>query len=58
MGVQLVVEDIDFARKQLVARGVEITEVQQLGPKEPRIPVCLLRGPGRQWLSLQEIKRG
>src|SRR5512133_1931847 len=32
-GPQLVVEDIDAAREQLAARGVPITDVQQLGPE-------------------------
>jgi len=32
-GVQLVVEDIDEARRELAARGVPISDVQQLGPE-------------------------
>lgn len=31
-GLQLVVEDIDVAQAELAARGVPISEVQQLGP--------------------------
>jgi catechol 2,3-dioxygenase-like lactoylglutathione lyase family enzyme len=32
-GVQLVVEDIDAAREAFAGRGVQISEVQQLGPE-------------------------
>jgi catechol 2,3-dioxygenase-like lactoylglutathione lyase family enzyme len=32
-GVQLVVEDIDAVREALAGRGVEVSEVQQLGPE-------------------------
>jgi catechol 2,3-dioxygenase-like lactoylglutathione lyase family enzyme len=32
-GVQLVVEDIDAVREALAGRGVQISEVQQVGPE-------------------------
>jgi catechol 2,3-dioxygenase-like lactoylglutathione lyase family enzyme len=35
-GVQLVVEDIDEVRGTLAGRGVQISEVQQLGPEGAR----------------------
>jgi len=58
-GAQLVVEDIDFARKQLVARGVEVTEVQQLGPEgAPGSRFAFFSDPDGNGWSLQEIKRG
>jgi len=57
-GLQLVVDDIDAARAELAARGVQITDVQQLGPEG---------GPGSRFAffadldgngwSLQEIRR-
>ena len=32
-GVQLVVEDLDAVRSELAARGVAISDVQQMGPE-------------------------
>jgi len=57
-GAQLVVEDIDLAREQLVARGVEVTEVQQLGPEgAPGSRFAFFSDPDGNGWSLQEIKR-
>lgn len=56
-GPQLVVEDIDAAREALATRGVEITEVQQLGPEgAPGSRFAFFADlDGNGW-SLQEIK--
>ena len=57
-GLQLVVEDIGAARRELSARGVEISDVQQLGPEgTPGSRFAFFTDPdGNAW-SLQEIKR-
>ena len=58
-GLQLVVEDIDAARSQLAERGVEITDVQQLGPEgAPGSRFAFFTDPDGNGWSLQEIKRG
>lgn len=58
-GMQLVVEDIDAARRELAGRGVEITEVQQLGPEgSPGSRFAFFADPDGNGWSLQEIKRG
>jgi len=57
-GMQLVVEDIDAARALLASRGVEITEVQQLGPEgAPGSRFAFFNDPDGNGWSLQEIKR-
>ena len=57
-GMQLVVEDIDAARELLASRGVEITEVQQLGPEgAPGSRFAFFSDPDGNGWSLQEIKR-
>ena len=58
-GLQLVVEDIDVARSELAGNGVEVTDVQQLGPEgSPGSRFAFFSDPdGNEW-SLQEIKRG
>ncbi len=57
-GLQLVVEDIDAARNSLVARGVEIGEVQQLGPEgTPGSRFAFFADPDGNGWSLQELKR-
>jgi len=58
-GLQLVVEDIDAARAELAERGVEITEIQQMGPVgSVGSRFAFFTDPvGNGW-SLQEIKRG
>lgn len=58
-GLQLVVEDIDRARADLAARGVEITPVQQLGPEgSPGSRFAFFADPDGNGWALQEIKRG
>jgi catechol 2,3-dioxygenase-like lactoylglutathione lyase family enzyme len=58
-GMQLVVEDIDAARSELAGRGVEITDVQQLGPEgAPGSRFAFFSDPDGNGWSLQEIKRG
>lgn len=54
---QLVVSDIDAARASLADRGVEITEVQQLGPEgAPGSRFAFFADPdGNRW-SLQEMR--
>ena len=56
-GPQLVVTGIDAMRAQLADRGVQITEVQQLGPEgAPGSRFAFFTDPdGNSW-SLQEIK--
>jgi len=57
-GMQLVVEDIDAARELLASRGVEITDVQQLGPEgAPGSRFAFFTEPDGNGWSLQEIKR-
>jgi catechol 2,3-dioxygenase-like lactoylglutathione lyase family enzyme len=58
-GLQLVVEDIDTARRELADRGVEITDIQQLGPEgSPGSRFAFFSDPDGNGWSLQEIKRG
>ena len=57
-GLQLVVEDIDAAREQLADRGVEISEVQQLGPERaPGSRFAFFSDPDGNGWSLQEVRR-
>jgi catechol 2,3-dioxygenase-like lactoylglutathione lyase family enzyme len=57
-GMQLVVEDVDAARELLASRGVEITEVQQLGPEgAPGSRFAFFTDPDGNGWSLLEIKR-
>ena len=57
-GLQLVVEDIDAAREQLAGRGVEISEVQQLGPEgAPGSRFAFFSDPDGNGWSLQEVRR-
>jgi catechol 2,3-dioxygenase-like lactoylglutathione lyase family enzyme len=55
-GLQLVVGDIDAARAELAGRGVQITDVQQLGPEgSPGSRFAFFADlDGNSW-SLQEI---
>ena len=57
-GVQLVVADLDAVRAELIGRGVEISEVQQLGPEgSPGSRFAFFQDPdGNSW-AVQEIKR-
>jgi catechol 2,3-dioxygenase-like lactoylglutathione lyase family enzyme len=57
-GPQLVVEDVDAVRRQLAERGVEITEVQQLGPEgAPGSRFAFFSDPDGNGWSLQELRR-
>ncbi|MGH2885302.1 MAG: VOC family protein [Solirubrobacteraceae bacterium] len=57
-GTQLVVDDIDAARAELAGNGVEITDVQQLGPEgSPGSRFAFFNDPDGNGWSLQEIKR-
>jgi predicted enzyme related to lactoylglutathione lyase len=57
-GVQLVVEDIDAVRQALAGRGVDVSEVQQLGPEgSPGSRFMFFEDlDGNRW-AVQEIKR-
>jgi catechol 2,3-dioxygenase-like lactoylglutathione lyase family enzyme len=57
-GAQLVVDDIDAAREELVGRGLQITEVQQLGPEgAPGSRFAFFADPDGNGWSTQEFKR-
>ena len=54
-GPQLVVEDLDAVRATLAGRGVEITEVQQLGPEgTPGSRFAFFTDPDDNSWSIQE----
>ncbi len=56
-GPQLVVADIDQARRELADRGVDITEIQQLGPEgAPGSRFAFFGDPDGNGWSVQEIK--
>ncbi|NEM07357.1 VOC family protein [Geodermatophilus normandii] len=56
-GAQLVVEDLDTVRRRLAERGVEITEVQQLGPEgSPGSRFAFFTDPDGNGWSLQEMR--
>ena len=58
-GVQLVVDDIDTVRADLVGRGVRVSDVQQLGPEgSPGSRFCFFDDPDGNTWSVQELKRG
>jgi catechol 2,3-dioxygenase-like lactoylglutathione lyase family enzyme len=58
-GLQLVVDDIDTARADLAARGVAITDVQQLGPPgTPGSRFAFFADPDGNGWAVQELKRG
>ena len=56
-GVQLVVEDLDAVRSELAGRGVNISEVQQMGPEgTPGSRFCFFDDlDGNTW-AIQEYK--
>lgn len=57
-GLQLVVEDIDAARAELVARGLDISEVHQLGPVGTTgSRFAFFSDPDGNGWSVQEIRR-
>ena len=53
--LQLVVADIDAARAELAARGVEVTEVQQLDPRDGGKFMFFADPDGNQW-AVQEVR--
>jgi catechol 2,3-dioxygenase-like lactoylglutathione lyase family enzyme len=57
-GVQLVVEDIDAVREALAARGVPISDVQQLGPEgSAGSRFAFFDDPDGNTWAVQELKR-
>jgi catechol 2,3-dioxygenase-like lactoylglutathione lyase family enzyme len=55
-GPQLVVADIDTVRAELAGRGVQITDVQQLGPEgAPGSRFAFFTDPDGNGWSLQEM---
>ena len=58
-GMQLVVEDIDTVRSEFVGRGLEITEVVQMGPEgTPGSRFAFFGDPDGNGWSVQEYKKG
>jgi catechol 2,3-dioxygenase-like lactoylglutathione lyase family enzyme len=56
-GVQLVVEDIDAARRALAGRGVPISDVRQLGPEGARgSRFAFFDDPDGNTWAIQELK--
>jgi len=57
-GAQLVVDDIDAAREELIGHGLQITDVQLLGPEgAPGSRFAFLSDPDGNGWSIQEFKR-
>ena len=57
-GLQLVVEDVDAARAELAGRGVDISEVQQLGPEgSVGARFAFFSDPDGNGWAVQEIRR-
>ncbi len=57
-GAQLVVDDLDAARQELVGRGLQITDVQQLGPEgAPGSRFAFFSDPDGNGWSIQEFRR-
>ncbi|HEY9376141.1 MAG TPA: VOC family protein [Jiangellaceae bacterium] len=57
-GVQLTVEDLDAVREELAARGVAISDVQQLGPVgTPGSRFAFFDDPDGNGWAVQEYKR-
>lgn len=54
-GIQLVVSDIQAARAHLVERGVDVTEVQQIDPRDGGTFVYFDDPDGNSW-AVQEIR--
>jgi catechol 2,3-dioxygenase-like lactoylglutathione lyase family enzyme len=58
-GVQLVVADIEAVRDALTGRGVEVSEIQQLGPEgSPGSRFMFFPDPDGNTWAVQELKRG
>jgi catechol 2,3-dioxygenase-like lactoylglutathione lyase family enzyme len=53
--LQLVVGDIGAARAELAGRGVEVTEVQQLDPRDGGTFMFFADPDGNQW-AVQEVR--
>ena len=53
--LQLVVGDIGAARAELAGRGVEVTEVQQLDPRDGGKFIFFADPDGNQW-AVQEVR--
>jgi predicted enzyme related to lactoylglutathione lyase len=53
---QLVVDDLHAARTQLVDRGVEVSEIQQLDPRDGGRFAFFADPDGNNW-ALQEVRR-
>ena len=53
--LQLVVGDIEAARAELTGRGVEVSEIQQLDPRDGGKFLFLADPDGNQW-AVQEIR--
>ena len=53
--LQLVVGDIDAARAELTGRGVEISDIQQLDPRDGGKFMFFADPDGNQW-AVQEIR--
>ena len=57
-GMQLVVDDLDAARAELVGRGLQISEVQQFGPEGVTgSRFAFFADPDGNGWAVQEIKR-
>ena len=57
-GAQLVVQDLDAARAELVGRGLQISEVQQLGPEGVQgSRFAFFADPDGNGWAVQEIQR-
>jgi catechol 2,3-dioxygenase-like lactoylglutathione lyase family enzyme len=57
-GVQLVVDDLDAVRAAMASRGVDISDVQQLGPEgTPGSRFCFFDDPDANTWAIQEYKR-
>jgi catechol 2,3-dioxygenase-like lactoylglutathione lyase family enzyme len=54
--VQLVVTDIDAARAELTGRGVEVSEIQQLDPRDGGKFMFFADPDGNQW-AVQEVRK-
>ncbi len=53
--VQLVVTDIDAARAELTGRGVEVSGIQQLDPRDGGKFMFFADPDGNQW-AVQEVR--
>jgi catechol 2,3-dioxygenase-like lactoylglutathione lyase family enzyme len=53
--IQLVVADIDAARTELASRGVEVSDIQQLDPRDGGKFMFFADPDGNQW-AVQEVR--